>query len=240
MNLNSASKLVEKIRAEKNRPNWPMPIKYIGGGADGRVYLTETGKLMKVTFDADPQEFRGLAKLQNTGLVPTFNKRNWVIMGKTKKGTKITAFLMGQVGKPGDAVMTLHEYLKQRPRPSFDWKSKVARMIRKMHAYGVSHGDLHEKNILVVVSPNGDVKMYIIDFGRAVFFPKGMTERNFYKSVLKAKGVFPTGTMNVPLFYNKKEVVPHRANVHMATALYKPVNRANENRVRKGRIHSIK
>ena len=34
--------------------------------------------------------------------------------------------------------------------------------------------------------------MYIIDFGRAVFFPKGMTERNFYTSVLQSKDVFRT------------------------------------------------
>lgn len=236
MNLNSAKRIAEKIRAEKNRPNWPTPVKFIGGGADGRVYLTNSGKLMKITFDADPQEFRGLAKLQNTGLVPTFNKRNWVIMGKTKRGTKITAFLMGKVGGPDDRVMTLHEYTKSALfNPRWDWRAAVSRAIRKMHAKGVSHGNLHEQNILVVVSPDGKIKLYIIDFGRSTSIPVGRTERERYGG-FKLVGTHPTGPfrMNVPLFANEKRI-PRRANVHMAKVLYNPINRNAEARIRGAR-----
>jgi hypothetical protein len=230
MNLNAAKRLSNKIRLDK--PNWPVPIKYIGGGVDGRVYLTDNGKLMKITFDADPQEFRGLAKLQNTGMVPKFNKRNWAMMGKDKKGTKVTAFLMGQVGGPRDTVMTLHEYIKQGGN-LINWKSAVSRAIRKMHMVGVSHGNLHENNILVTISPGGKVKLFIIDFGRSIFFPVGMTERTAYAS-MKTRGMHRTGEMNVPLFLNKKGI-PHRADVHMGIALYTPTNRNAEARLRNAR-----
>lgn len=228
MNLNSAKRLVNKIRVEKDRPNWPMPIQYIGGGVDGKVYLTDNGKLMKITFDADPQEFRGLAKLQNTGLVPSFNKRNWVIIGKSKKGTKMTAFLMGKVGGPDDQVMTLDQYKKTKAAwYGVDWRAAVSRMIRKMHMKGVSHGNLHENNILVVITPEHKVKFFIIDFGRSMFFPVGMTEREFYAPMARAPAPGP-------LFMNKKHI-PHRANVHMAKLFYENINRPSEHRIRTAR-----
>lgn len=228
MNLNAAKRVANKIRLEKGRPNWPTPVKYIGGGVDGKVYLTDNGKLMKITFDADPQEFRGLAKLQNTGFVPQFNKRNWVIMGKSKKGTKMTAFLMGKIGGPDDQVMTLHEYTK-KGGAYINWRSAVSRMIRIMHVRGVSHGNLHEQNVLVVITPSGKVKLYIIDFGRSMFFPVGMTEREMYAPM--KPGGFHHGA---PLFLNKKGI-PHRANVHIAKLTYDPINRSNENRIRMAR-----
>lgn len=232
MNINSAKRIAIKIRNDHGRPNWPMPIKYIGGGADGKVYLTETGKLMKVTFAADPMEFRGLAKLQGTGFVPSFNKRNWIIMGKSKRGTKVTAFLMGKIGDPGDKVQTFKNFLRGGTDP-YMLKSQISNMIRTMHMHGVSHGNLHEDNILVVTTPSGMVKPYIIDFGRAVFFPVGQTERQHYLS-MQPKGWFPTGNTQIPipLFSNSKGI-PRRMNVNMSKVLYKNIPRSNEHHIRK-------
>lgn len=73
--------------------NWPTPIKYIGGGANGKVYLTNSGKLMKVVLGSHPQEFRPLHTLKNTKFVPKFNQRNWAIVPISKRSFGKRTFL---------------------------------------------------------------------------------------------------------------------------------------------------
>ncbi len=73
--------------------NWPTPIQYIGGGANGKVYLTNSGKLMKVVLGSHPQEFRPLHTLKNTRFVPRFNQRNWAIVPISKRSFGKRTFL---------------------------------------------------------------------------------------------------------------------------------------------------
>lgn len=243
--------LIQKIREQK--PNWPTPIQRIGGGANGNVYMTNSGKLMKVTRNADPMEFRALARLQKTGIVPTFNNKNWIILGKSKKGTKRTAFLMGKIGGPDDIVTTLRQYvhfIKQTNLPlKYEWKDKVARLIRIMHAHGVSHGDLHPENILVAFNPNTQrAKFYVIDFGRATFFDPGNTEMSHYRRFRPA-GMFKTrlvnnNTKSVPIqLYVNEKGTPRRMNVEMARSLYTSNNTKSSTRsvnIAKARIRALK
>lgn len=238
--------LIQEIR--KKKPNWPTPIQHIGGGANGNVYLTNSGKLMKVTRNADPMEFRALARLRNTGIVPSFNNKNWIILGKSKKGTKRTAFLMGKIGGPDDIVTTLREYvyiIKQTSLPlKYEWKDKVARLIRIMHAHGVSHGDLHPNNILVAFNPKTKkAKFYVIDFGRSTFFDPGYTEVSHYAQFRPA-GMFGTRLVNnnsikVPIqMYENIKGMPRRLNTNMAKALYS--NTIKNVNIAKARIRALK
>lgn len=238
--------LIQKIREQK--PNWPTPIERIGGGANGNVYMTNSGKLMKVTRNADPIEFRALARLRNTGIVPKFNNKNWIILGKSKKGTKRTAFLMGKIGEPDDIVTTLRQYV-QIIKTDYQWKDKVARLIRIMHAHGVSHGDLHPENILVAFNPKTQrTKFYVIDFGRATFFNPGNTEVSHYRQFRPA-GMFKTrlannNTKSVPIqLYVNEKGTPRRMNVEMARALYTSNNTKSSTRsvnIAKARIRALK
>lgn len=79
-NLNKAKNFVNYLRTIKPNRNWPTPIEYVGGGANGKVYLTNSGKLMKIGLGSTPREFRPLHILKNTKFVPKFNQRNWTIV----------------------------------------------------------------------------------------------------------------------------------------------------------------
>jgi tRNA A-37 threonylcarbamoyl transferase component Bud32 len=80
MNINKAKNFVNYLRKIKPNRNWPTPIEYVGGGANGKVYLTNSGKLMKIGLGSTPREFRPLHILQNTKFVPKFNQKNWAIV----------------------------------------------------------------------------------------------------------------------------------------------------------------
>lgn len=85
--LKEAQDFVNYLRTVRPNRNWPTPTEYIGGGKNGKVYLTNSGKLMKIGLGSNPQEFRPLHILRNTGFVPKFNQRNWVIV-PIRKGRK--------------------------------------------------------------------------------------------------------------------------------------------------------
>ena len=231
--------------------NWPNPIQYIGGGANGKVYLTNSGKLMKIVMGSRPEEFRPLHTLRNTGLVPKFNQKNWAIVPlikrsygkrgavnqrpfkrKLKKVTaqisktnnknminilrqekelllktlnlqkhknqatkkKATLFLMNRVGNVGNKVMTLYEFLVGSNSQRWNAVRQILKeIVKKLHNKGISHGDLHAKNILVSIGPHG-YKLWVIDFGRSTVIPVGMTESNIFKKIYRVgkwKGTTP-------------------------------------------------
>jgi hypothetical protein len=84
--LKEAQDFVNYLRTVRPNRNWPTPIEYIGGGKNGKVYLTNSGKLMKIGLGSNPREFRPLHILRNTGFVPKFNQRNWAIIPVRTKG----------------------------------------------------------------------------------------------------------------------------------------------------------
>lgn len=247
MNIGVNMNYVRKITGR----NWPTPIKYIGGGANGKVYLTNSGKLMKIVMGSRPEEFRPLHTLRNTGLVPKFNQKNWAIVPLTKRSygkrgninqrplkrklkrvlqqitktnnknmlnilnqekntliklinkkkqfnkatkKKATIFLMNRVGNNGNKVMTLYEFLVASNSQRWNSVREILKeIVKKLHNKGISHGDLHSKNILVSVGPNG-YKLWVIDFGRSTVIPVGMSESNIFKKLYRVgkwKGTTP-------------------------------------------------
>ena len=305
MNVNKAKNFVNYLR--KIRPNrkWPTPTEYIGGGANGKVYLTNSGKLMKIGVGSNPREFRPLHILKNTKFVPKFNQRNWAIVpiitkrSWKNKGTyvnsikklfklrhntsnnkailknikantnkylklglytpralkneinrvkahiryennqrnkKATVFLMNKVNSGN--VMTLHAFLT-KTKPSENTKNRfrrtVVEMIKQIKSKGISHGNLHSGNILVSVTPQGKIKLWMIDFGRSTVIPLGMTERNVFSKqranqMFNSKGILskPGEKRTVPVFNGS------RANVHMANIHYGiPFTRNMENNVKR-------
>ena len=80
MKLKEAQNFVNYLRKVRPNRKWPTPVNYVGGGVNGKVYLTNSGKLMKIGLGSNPQEFRPLHILRNTKFVPKFNQRNWAIV----------------------------------------------------------------------------------------------------------------------------------------------------------------
>ena len=44
---------------------------------------------------------------------------------------------------------------------------KVCRVVRRLHACGITHGDIHAGNVMVDVSEEGEVEATLLDFGLA-------------------------------------------------------------------------
>lgn len=281
-NVNKAKHFVNYLRAIKPNRNWATPIEYIGGGANGKVFLLNSGKLMKIGLGSTPREFRPLHILKNTKFVPKFNQKNWAIVpirtkrswnnkgtyvksiknlfklnnsntlskiqkytNRLKKGyntpkkrteivsyinylkasmhKKATVFLMNKINSGN--VMTLHSFFsKMKSNNSLKnrFRRSIFEMIKQIKLRGVSHGNLHAGNILVSVTPQGKIKIWMIDFGRSSIIPIGMTERNVFAKKGKPDEYF--GSIGSLSKKNENRNVPvyngSRANVHMANIHY--------------------
>lgn len=208
MNLNKAKTIVSRLGS-----HWPTPIGMVGKGADGAVYITNSGKLLKISSGKNPQELRSLVALQNTGFVPKVNQRNLAFVNN------YTLFLMNRVGNPGDTVVKLDEFynyimLTRSIRPKITQILK--NMVSNMHIRGISHGDLHSGNILVSFKPENPrkFKIWFIDFGRSVVIPIGFTERNLFNVTAKINYTWPRksnlfGSKIVAPVYNIRWVIKH-------------------------------
>ena len=183
-----------KLIAENINSKWPKPVKYMGGGVNGRVYHTNDGRLMKFVYSRAPQEFNALEKLQGTFIVPRFKKGDGhVIYLRNEEAEEIrnsmfpnlnykkhlTVFVMGRAGNASTS-MTLWQYFQKFPGLfSKEYvQRRVKYLIEQLHLRGVSHGDLHANNIIVRVTPTGQISgMWAIDFGRSKILNAGKTER---------------------------------------------------------------
>jgi hypothetical protein len=225
--------LAKKLAAVFN-PKWPVPVKFLGGGANGRVYVTNDGRLMKFIYDNAPQEFKALQKLQGTYIVPRFQKGNGFVKtlggGTSEKvrkamfptannSNRLTAFIMGRAGNSG--AMTLYKYLTTYAYNKANVQRRVEYLIEQMALRGISHGDLHGNNIIVTVTPTGRISgMWAIDFGRAHQLPPGKTERQTMAGLV-SYGKFNTASLFPP--HNVRPVSLRggsRANVNMSEVHY--------------------
>ena len=228
--MNEIRRLVAHIR-----PTWPLPVKFVAGGANGRVFETNDGRYMKFVMDVAPQEWKSLLKLQGTHVVPrvvkgehinfAVNPKNKLRLSRMfniplkKAGNGLTMFIMTRVGN--GKAMTLNKYMKQFPDAN---KARIQRrifqIISNLHLRRISHGNLHPGNILVTADSAGRITgMWVIDFGRSKNIPLGKTEREMYAN-MPINYVFNTPS----LFSENYGKIPvrneSRANVHMAKIVY--------------------
>ena len=231
--MTSRNILAAQAIAKNLDPSWPKPIKFFGGGVNGRVYTTNNGRLMKFIYDYAPQEYASLQKLQGTFVVPRFKKgnghtininenlseelRNEMFPNAYNNSDTLTVFLMGRVGNASST--TLRTYISKHPGANKkNIARRVAYLVKEMHLRGVSHGNLHDENIIVSTDSAGRITgMWAIDFGRSRSIPLGKTETKMYKSV-KPNLKYPTASL-----YGKTKQVPvyngSRANINMLRAV---------------------
>lgn len=173
------------------RPNWPEPVKRIGQGANGIVYETNDGRVLKLTSGKHTREFKTLERLQGTYVVPRFRKGNFHFLNLGNKASSVrsnlnmmtnnnpyfTMFLMGRVGNASNS-MTLLRYLRKYPqanRENID--RRIQYILSELHSRGVSHGNFHHGNIIVRVGPSGRITgMWVVDFTRSTQIERGKTE----------------------------------------------------------------
>jgi len=247
MNIQAIRETVKAIN-----PKWPLPVKFVGGGADGRVFETNDGRYMKFVMDYAPQEWKALKKLQGNFKFPRIKNGNHLnfktmtnrvrdhfraLLNVNKFGEGLTIFIMGQVG--GGNAMTLKQYIRKFPDANrMRIQNRVFDLIESMHIRGVSHGNLHSENILVTADSVGRLTgMWAIDFGRSKNIPLGKTEREHYNKLPVNQQFWTPTAFNS----NKGAEIPvrnaSRANVHMANIHYgKKFIRPRENIIKNRRL----
>ena len=247
-----------KILARAFFPGGPVPVKYVGGGVNGKVYATNDNRMIKFVLGSAPQEYETLKKLQTTRIVPTFRNGNGKVIrltfplkeaankmfGRTK--STMTGFIMGGVG--GSNPMTLENYVNKYPNANkANIERRVRHVIDTMYGKGISHGNLHQANIIVEVSPSGKIsRMWAIDFGRSREIPLNKTARIMLsnsQTSLKSRGIelatHPSKLLGEPFDINVPlggTLMNQRIDPHMFEVLTgKKYTRVNEAVVRNRR-----
>lgn len=220
-------------------PKGPRPNQYLGGGADGKVYTTNDGRIMKFVLGQARQEYTALRNLRNTGLVPSFRDGNGKVLPLTQfhrvmakklfgqTSPYMTAFVMGRAG--GANSMTLRKYIQTHPADKENIAQRLRSAINTLGLKGISHGDMHQDNIIVEVDSTGRIRrMWLIDFGRSSKFSIGQTARNMFavtRALLVKRGQKPKLFPTVGLYGNKRNIPLHgtqqnsRIDPHMFMAL---------------------
>jgi hypothetical protein len=250
-----ASQKPHEILAQLFFPKGPRPIQYLGGGTDGKVYITNDGRLMKFVLGNAPHEYTALRNLRSTGLVPSFRNVNGKVFALSgnyqnvaskmfggNTNPAMTAFLMGKVG--GEKSMTLRKYIQTHPSVNKEnIEQRLRSAINTLGLKGISHGDMHQDNIIVEVDSTGRIRrMWLIDFGRSSKFNVGQTARNMFavtRALLVKRGQKPKLFPTAGLYGNKRNVPLHgtkqnsRIDPHMFMTLTgKEYTRANEAQIR--------
>ena len=151
---------------------------------------------------------------------------NAFFMNKAGPGkiVKINAFTMNNLQQTNDnKVSSFHNYMKSKNVPKSNKQlafEMVQQMVRKLGNYGISHGDLHARNVYVVISKGNPPKLLIIDFGRS-WRVHSMNTRRTVGTASRVKRIATGGTVNNniygKLYYRKRNDVPHIPNYNKLT-----------------------
>ena len=189
--MNVIKNTVEHFRRVTGK-NWPQPVKYFGGGVNGRVYETNNGRLMKITQGNSSNEFKAMLALSTTRAAPRVVRNNVAVarVGNLKNtinkalfpnskfnGNTYTIFFMNKVG--GNRGMTAENYKKKfinannvnagtKERRWRNMQMRIEHLVTSIHEKGIVHQNLHFGNFIVEVTPTGNIsRMWLIDFGRS-------------------------------------------------------------------------
>ena len=209
---NKLAKNIIKIKKWKT-----THLKLLGAGVNGRVYNVGTHAL-KIMKGRSAKEYLAMQRLKGVNFIPKVKKGSFYT--NTKKN--VSAFLMKKL--PSNAV-TLREFHRLHGKDPTE-AAKKARVIRAMHIRGISHGDLHDSNIMVTFSGNKITRMWVIDFGRSIRIPKGHTENSVYRVLPKVTGY---NSVYGKLFGNKN--APSRPNTQLQTSAAKLLKKSKSRRV---------
>lgn len=177
---------------KRRRPNWPLPIRLIGEGAEGKVFNTNNGRVLKLTRSNATKEFNMLKRLRGAHYAPQVRNNNIVknFNGKNSKNIhqrffrnsyagRPQAFIMSKVGSSNG--MTLVNYFKKFPNANKNNAyNRLTEQLMNLQLRGILHGNMHRGNVIVTVTPTGQITgMWLIDFGMArSLAPNGYSSRN--------------------------------------------------------------
>ena len=100
---------------------------------------------------------------------------NPMAIGERRKyGVLVESFLISEAIPNG---MTMHEFIERHilgghvpltARFRFQLTFELAKLAAKIHEAGIEHRDLHERNVIVQLDPEGNVKLFLLDLHEMV------------------------------------------------------------------------
>lgn len=204
--LNAAERSLRKLGIHEKLKN------YIGGGANGRVFETNNGNLIKMIAGNNPMEYEALKIMEGSGITPHLKKNGKVFKTTNqnlqnlfkKQVRRLTVFKMNKIN--ANKVITMRQFIKNNPE--FDWKKEHKRLLEIIHSRGLTHGDFHLDNVLVSLKDK-QPKFWAINFGRSVKLPAGITEKSLFKTKFFGPLYRKHHGMNVYLTRNDRLVKPN-------------------------------
>ena len=146
--------------------------KILGEGAYGVVFNKGNGTALKIMRSTtNSSEINALRKLNGAG---GFFPR---VIQVNRTNPNYTAFTMTKI--PSGTV-SLRDHLKKHPSDK-TYKPLLRLAVHIMRSKGISHGDLHSINILVLEDGPRTKKLWVIDFGLHVPILPGKTEKESMK-----------------------------------------------------------
>ena len=207
------------------KKNWPKPVKYIGGGINGKTFLTNNGRLMKIVLNSAQHEYNILKKLRNTGVTPRVKNGNVFTLPVYRNNRKsmISLFETNKAAEHKKLGFIVMNYIKGNTLNQFNFSTvknsqtivqKIKNVIHKMHAAGVNHRNFHRNNIIITVDANGDIHVWAIDFGRSKIINanRRASYSNYY-----ASGALPNNKNNKlenNFFKQRSKSAQVRSNSH--------------------------
>ena len=141
-------------------------LERLSSGANGNIWNIGNEKLLKFGKGKTKENINNAEREYTiTKYVGETKKLNFVphIHGQFYgNGTNGSLFILNKV--PG---VTLHEFSQTAtPEQLETIREKLLDYVKALKGIHVIHGDLNPNNIMIYVSPNGDIKVTLIDFGR--------------------------------------------------------------------------
>jgi serine/threonine protein kinase len=147
-------------------------------GSNGAIHLLENGSLVKESLSVNKHNINNFKRERN------FTKTVYNTLKSEGKNIFVPEILSNverRRNNTGKVVMafyklrrvpgvTLNEFAQDPTTTDNDImkvKEQCREHVRELKKMGIVHGDLHTGNIMVDKSPNGSIKVYFIDFGRA-------------------------------------------------------------------------
>lgn len=171
-------------------PSAYLPVKRIGGAirtADGAAFsLRDKSRVAKIVFYNTETQLKNILqeyeigkRMGEIGVGPHvykyylidgtdyYNVPKNLLMNNMTSTKRAVYIVMENLAHGAKNLESLNDYLKNNPYPT----EQISKLVSKMHARNVQHGDLHNWNILVKTFHNGHTRFYIIDYGRSLYVP---------------------------------------------------------------------
>lgn len=212
------------------------PVRRFGNAsAYGKIFHTSGNKLMKLmVWSPNSEREMRIAKIAgNKNVGPrVYNTRIWkpknlgdyAILQNVfpkRKSDKVAVITMDKIPR----AKSLYNAINNGNITNF---GQIENVVRRMHAAGIHHGNLHGGNILVYVTNSGNLKLVPINFGASKYNKRITNASSAVRYATQVGGLRGTGTVHrvqgFTVYKRPGREQPVRSNENMLKNLRKYFN----------------